>query len=265
MKTVFGGVILAASMLFSLPAGAQTWNIQPVDDTADFYLPRIAVLSDGTPYIVYSDGSQNVYVSWWVPSGDTGGWERVKLTGAQSHWTYSKGCAVDANDDIHLALPHSSAGIYYGVFDPDTQDWSLGPENFTTEEGNSDLVLLDDGMMVTPAICYLQSDGVMLATRDELGSWSLVTAYDEPAVTGASVSMAADSNGYLHICFHEVGLTNGNLRYLTNAPGGTWTSSYVTLGGVGAYSDIVVDADDLPYIVYYQYSTKDLKYAKLVP
>ena len=63
-----------------------------------------------------------------------------------------------------------------------------------------------------------------------------------------TVSMAIDSNGYLHISYYDE--TNKNLMYATNE-GGSWSTRTVdSRDDVGVASSIAVDSNDNVHIVY---------------
>ena len=63
-----------------------------------------------------------------------------------------------------------------------------------------------------------------------------------------TVSMAIDSNGYLHISYYDE--TNKNLMYATNE-GGSWSTRTVdSRTDVGVQSSIAVDSNDNVHIVY---------------
>ena len=63
-----------------------------------------------------------------------------------------------------------------------------------------------------------------------------------------TVSMAIDSNGYLHISYYDE--TNKNLMYATNE-GGSWSTKTVdSRDDVGVASSIAVDSNDNVHIVY---------------
>ncbi|MDG1548520.1 MAG: putative Ig domain-containing protein, partial [Candidatus Poseidoniaceae archaeon] len=74
------------------------------------------------------------------------------------------------------------------------------------------------------------------------------TIIQSSGVGTQSVSMAIDSNGYLHISYYDE--TNNNLMYATNE-GGTWVTTTVDSRTiVGTHSSIAIDSNDDVHIVY---------------
>jgi len=262
-------VFLAAAVLCAgvwSPGAAQSWNIQIVDDAGNTgHRSRVVATSDGTPYIFYQGNGSYMTLAWWVSTGpETGGWDRDILSYADIYH-YVIDMEVDPSDNIHVAFTKTSAGnaILYGVFDHATKSWSLAPEILTSDVGNLSLALRDSSGTIIPSLAYASSASpfeLYVATRDpDLGAWNIQVVYDDYHT--ATPSIAVDSAGKLHVSFYEY--TGRNLMYATNASG-VWVSEYVDVAGyVGQYSAVVIDAGDIPYIVYYDETNTDLKYAKL--
>jgi hypothetical protein len=253
--------------MFCVAGGAfgQTWNIQIVDDAGNTgYSSRVGATSDGTPYILYQNNSGYITLAWWVSTGGgSGGWDRTILSDYDlSH--YVPALEVDANDDIHVAYSVTIGSlIKYGVFDHSSKTWSLSPEQVSDSHGNVSLALRDSLGTIIPVVAFSMASSpyrVMVAIRDpDSELWYEQTVYDDYQTSRPSI--AVDSNGKLHLSFYE--MVGDNLMYATNASG-TWVSEYVDIAGdVGMYSAIVIDAGDVPYIVYYDNTNDDLKYAKL--
>ena len=248
------------------PASAQSWNIQIVDDAGDTgYRSRVVATSDGTPYIFYHGNGNNLTLAWWVSGGaETGGWDRDILSYSDAYRN-AIDMEVDPSDQIHVAFTKYAGGyaILYGIFDHASKSWSLAPEVLTSEYGNVSLALRDSSGTIIPSLAFSAGATpyeLFVATRDPgSGTWYMQVVYDDYSTR--SPSIAVDSAGKLHISFYEY--TGRNLMYATNASG-VWVSEYVDVTGyVGTYSAIVVDAGDIPYIVYYDETNTNLKYAKL--
>ena len=84
---------------------------------------------------------------------------------------------------------------------------------------------------------------------------------DEPNQVGWHVSTAIDSRNNVHMSYYDV--TNGDLKYVTNADG-SW-STPVTVDAMGASNyygtSIAIDSSDNVHISYYYITSNDLKYA----
>jgi hypothetical protein len=248
------------------PASAQSWNIQIVDDGGDTgYGSRVGAASDGTPYILYHGYSGWIKLAWWISTGvETGGWDRITLS-QRDIYHNTMDLEVDGADGIHVVMTNSAGGnkMYYGVFDHATKTWSLPLEQVGTDYGNLSLALRDSLGTIIPSIAYAKPGtpySLYVTTRDPgSGIWYPQMVYDDYS-TGRP-SIAVDSAGKLHVSYQE--RAGYNLMYATNSSG-IWVSEYVDIAGiVGTYSAIVIDSGDVPYIVYYDDTNRDLKYAKL--
>jgi len=176
------------------------------------------------------------------------------------------GLVAGPGDSLHVALSRSSPNrIAYDIYDHSTQTWEIGWETAAAAEiGDVSLALIDSAGVVIPTIvyaAYLSPWAVRFARRDPgSGVWTVQTVFDD--ARGERPWIAIDSQFHAHVCFYES--IGDNLMYATNASG-AWVSEYVDLAGdVGQYSAIAIDTGDVPYIVYYDATNKDLKYARLV-
>jgi hypothetical protein len=265
MRRVTTACAAAAFVLGAVSAHAQTWNIQIVDDAGlTGYESRIAITSDDTPYLFYMATGYWAWMAKWVPSGDGGGWDKWPL-GYTVPYYLRCGFVAGPGDSLHLATSRSSPNrIDYNIYNANTQLWDVSGEMVTDEYGGISMVLIDSAGVVIPTIVYatyLTPHHVQFARRDPgTGIWAvqMVDDTDNPQ----NPAIAVDSAYHAHVCFYEA--VGDNLMYATNA-GGTWVSEYLDItGNVGQYCAIAIDAGDVPYIVYYDVTNGDLKYARMV-
>ncbi len=250
---------------------AETWNLQIVDDAGDTgYDSQIVTLSDGIPYIFYKNSSSNsLQLAWWVPDGGgSGGWQFKGLdnyvpTGLKFE------AIVDAQDHIHVAYARqASPYVKYGIYDPATQAWILGPESVTGGQSNMyvDLTIVPIEADLVPVIAANRTDAtVYVYKRDPVsGVWSN-TNVDPTHDARRGTSVAVDASHNMHVSYYEA--TGANLMYATKGwDATTWMISTVDVtGNVGDYSSILVDASDRVHIVYYDTTNGDLKHAVLTP
>jgi hypothetical protein len=254
MNTFRMGSVMAAALAvlatLAFDTGAQTWNIQVVDNTTDLgYQTQVAVTSDGTPYIMDVNGSNyDLYLRWWVSSGGgLGSWETLRIGDAYSQDIMEM--VADPADRLHMAWNDLvKDSVMYAVFDGPTKSWHRSPRGITgATYAEVDLALFDDEGLVTPSIAFIRNANgrLYVATQDPVAeTWSFETLYDLGDV--AYVSVAADSLGALHIAFYEA--IGDDLLYANNAYG-PWTIEYVDIAGVvGNYCSIVVEPGNIPYI-----------------
>lgn len=279
MKRVLIGFLVHLSALCIYTSVAAQWNLHLVDNVGTAgYNSRIAVTSDGTPYIFYGSaaGDWRVRLAWWVSAGDsTGGWTDtlVANTPGYAQGVQSRGLAMraDSNDDLHLAWAETGGvgrRIVYAVFDAATKSLQLAPEevashSFSCTSFTLDLALVDTMGTITPTLVYSTCDTMAYATRDAMsGIWSGGHIYESKSMYP---SVVAESTGTLHASFYEP--VGQDLMYAKKLPTDSfWTTSYVDVAGlVGSYSSIVIDDTGTPFIAYYDQTNGDLKYARLVP
>ncbi len=94
------------------------------------------------------------------------------------------------------------------------------------------------------------------------GSWVIRTVEGIDSVTddvGMYSSIAADSSDNVHIAYYD--LTNGHLKYATNASGSWVTTTADRAADVGEFSSIAIGSDDKVHISYYDNDNGNLKYA----
>ena len=264
-------VFTLALVLGTSAVHGQTWNLQIVDDAGDTgYDSQIAVTSAGIPYIFYKNNSTNgLYLAWWVPDGGgAGGWQFKSLdTYLQPGYPFE--VLVDAQDRFHVAWSrYTSPTMKYGIYDPVTANWVLGPESIAGGLSNAyvDLTLVQAGADLVPVVAANQENAKIFVFKRNPGTgvWtSSQVDYLHDATRGASI--AVDSAQNMHLSYYEN--DGDNLMYATKAwDATTWQISIVDLtGNVGDYSSIAVDSGDRVHIVYYDTTNGDLKYATLNP
>ena len=192
-----------------------------------------------------------------------GGWDNFQV--GNSNCSHACGMVVDSNDYLHLAW--DDFATRYGVYDPATQAWVIPEEQVDAQYGSLDLAIVERNDTTTTHIVFVyrySPHHLKLCTRDPVsGSWSVQTLHEESCY-GSTPSIAADSQGHLHVSFRET--TSGSLMYATNANDSTtWVAEYVDLGAnLEMYCSIVIDESDVPYIIYYDQTNGDLKYARLI-
>jgi hypothetical protein len=255
-------------LVLSSPARSQTWNLQTVDDAGDTgYDSQIVVTPSGVPFIFYKSNTSNTLnLAYWVGTPEEGGWQYRQLdTYISPGYTYE--AIADSLGRIHVvwnryATPYTK----YGIFDPTTLTWVLGPEGVTGTSSTAylDLALVHIGGNIIPVIGYSREGNyVYIYRRDPgTGAWSY-TQVDAVHTSSHAPTVAVDSAHNLHVAFYEE--TGDNLMYATKAwDDAVWQISTVDLtGNVGDYPSILVDSSDNVHIVYYDTTNGDLKYATL--
>jgi len=268
MKRFASRFLAAIAVAFIAPvAVAQEWNIQLVDDAGDVgYDSQIAVLSNGIPYIVYVGSSSDLKLAWWVEQGGQSGWNFSIIGNATAG--RAKEMLVDEQDRLHIAWNYGATS-YYGIYNPATQAWVLGPESvaFGMYYAHLDLALWSSGGNLIPVIVATldSNSAVKLAKRDPgTGVWSIETCSGTFTSDGAA-SVAVGADGGLHVSFYE--RFGANLVYAVKVAGGTtWMFQTIDTGGtVGQYSSILIDDVGDIHIAYYDTTNGDLKFASTTP
>jgi len=270
MRLLFPAIILGVGLLLSPAlAQAQTWNLQVVDDAGDAgYDSQIVVTSDGTPYIIYKTSSV-LYIAKWVSGGGGGGGWQYKQLDNSCPANSAFEVLVDSQDHLHFAYGRqASPYAKYGIYNPATETWILGPEAIAggTYTCYVDLALVTIGPDLIPCVT-INNDNTTVAVykrNPATGAWT-GGVIDTIHNSGRPASIAIDSTNHMHVSFYEY--SGQNLMYATKAwDDPTWQVSTVDItGNVGDYSSIAVTPDDRVHIVYYDATNGDLKYATLTP
>jgi hypothetical protein len=91
--------------------------------------------------------------------------------------------------------------------------------------------------------------------------WAAPAAIDDSVnVVGQYVSMAIDSNDYLHAAYYDANLTD--LKYATNATG-SWLSTVIdsdATNDVGTYCSLAIDSSNKVHVSYFDATNGNLKY-----
>ena len=109
------------------------------------------------------------------------------------------------------------------------------------------------------------NDDLKYAT-DKTGSWVTTSVDATWHSVGKYSSIAIDSNDGVHISYYDD--TNRNLKYATCSSACSIASNWDTVTAhamsardVGWFTSIAIDSNDAIHISYYDFSSKDLKYA----
>jgi hypothetical protein len=116
-----------------------------------------------------------------------------------------------------------------------------------------------------PRISYFEGqDRDLILAEKNSGIWSY-TVVDTLGDSGRWNSLAIDSQGNPHISYYYFlapgfETPTGALMYARRSAG-NWVIEYVdSVGTIGEYTSLVLDANDNPHISYYDNSNGDLKY-----
>ncbi|MED6337438.1 MAG: putative Ig domain-containing protein, partial [Candidatus Thermoplasmatota archaeon] len=113
----------------------------------------------------------------------------------------------------------------------------------------------------SPNVFDLTINVPMLPTATPTNSGGAIPSaiIDSTGIVGTYSSIATDSNGNLHISYHDT--TLGVLKYATDKSGSWVISTLDSAGVVGEHTSITVDLNDHVHISYYDTTLGDLKYA----
>ena len=80
---------------------------------------------------------------------------------------------------------------------------------------------------------------------------------------GCDTSLGVDGAGKVHISYYDV--SNGDLKYATDASGAWKTYTVDAAGDVGWNTSLALDGAGKVHITYLDYYNADLKYVTLCP
>lgn len=240
-------------------------NTRLVDSAGDLYA-AIAVDSSGKAHVAYYDKNNN---DLKYATNASGPWDSETVDSITGTVGYYVSIAVNStNGKVHISYyDETNHDLKYATgswnsWTTSTIDASTG--YYFAGRGTSILVDSQDKAHVayraynsTYPYCW-----VRYATNAS-GSWAVTntTSYTDPgywdtADTGArATSIAMDSDGMIHIAYHDYG--DGSLKYVTNAFG-QWAAYTVAISGteVGKYASLKLSPADKAYIAHYDGGTR---------
>ncbi len=211
----------------------------------------IEVDSQGTPYIIFQDGSNDSKLT--VKRFDGTNWVDVGTPGFPGGDTSFVGLEFDSNDTPYIAFRDSANKSRATVMQFNGSDWVyVGDPGKASVGGLKDISLTFDGD--TPYIAYTdrsQNSGATVRTFDGT-AWIDVgqPGFSSGAIEAADLNV--DGNGIPYIAYLSLsGLTNKvTVQRFVN---GQWTVVGTEAFSAGAESyapDIEFDNNNVPYIVY---------------
>lgn len=243
--------------------GALWWMFTVVHSEGDVgRYTSLALDAANQPHISYYDvtGTALKY-AWW----DWTGWhyETVDEDGVRSsivvHPSGNPGIAYSGPDNVSLryAVRHMSL---WEITVVDGGCVGYAPSMVQDSLGAPHIAYYDNCLAVLKYAAYVGSGGNCGG-----GQWNCEVVDSSPAV-GWTPAIAVDSFDMLYISYYD--FTNGDLKlakYLGsggNCGGGAWYCEVVdSVGDVGLYSDIAIDAYGAPRISYIDLTNHRAKYA----
>jgi len=181
--------------------------------------------------------------------------------------------AVDSNSKVHISYYDATNHALKYATDA-SGDWVTSTINGAGDVGQFSSIAVDSNNKVH--ISYYDATNYILKyATDASGDWVRATI-DNAGEAGQFSSIAVDSDNHVHISYYTVGYqvyAIGTLKYATNASGDWVTStidgtggmqSYTSIG-VGLYTSIAIDSENIVHISYYDGINQDLRYFTIAP
>jgi len=214
---------------------------------------RLVIDSNGVDHITYYDAMANDLL---YATNASGTWSISTIDG---YMESSSSMAIDSGDKLHLSYRDNDV-LVYATNETGSWDFTIVDNALSYSGGQTSIALDLDG---NPHIAYycraLTADpGYLKYATNSSGSW-VTTTIDNVGNVGQHTSIAADSNGNVHIVYYDV--TNGDLKYATDASGSWVLSTIDSTDDVGIYTSMLIDSSDILHVAYYDVTNGDLKYA----
>lgn len=247
-----------------------TWTCMPIArrgaSTNQTY-PTIAIGSAGVVHIAFANRSNNLVYCNNSDIAISGVWKcnnvGLLLTNATTHWA-NLAMSIDKNNVVHIAGYNNSGGDlqYCNNSDIATSGiWKCIKLAQTQVVGQSPSIATDNNN-ITYIVSRNITGGTILMCNNSGGAWTIntcgiigYTIGTTAETTGitSGISLAIDSNNYLHMAFHN--LTGDDLGYCNKTAGNLWTCTNIeTSGTTGRNPSIAIDGNNGIHIISYNYS-----------
>jgi hypothetical protein len=240
-----------------------SWVTETVDSAGMVgWFTSIATDSNNKVHISYLD----VYnCNLKYATNTSGSWVTETVDSAQTQMEPSSeytSIAVGLNDWVHISYYDLFGGLKYAT-NIQIPWFTQSVDSAAVYAGMGNSVAITSGLKVH--ISYFGDGDLKYATGYPSGPWDIQTVdrgvyrlWQFSSIVNTSI--ATDSNNKVHISYYD--LSNGDLKYATAYPSGSWVIQTVdSTGDVGGDTSIATDSNNKVHISYYDGSNRDLKYA----
>jgi len=237
--------------------GWQIWVIEDVEIVVDEL--SLALQSDGFPAISYFDATkQNLkYASF-----DGNSWH-IEIIDSEGDVGRSSALLFDSADRPHISYWDKSQGhLKYALYTEEA--WQLSTVDVSHNVGEYSSLALNSKDL--PFITYYDRENTALKyAYQKENSW-ITEVLDSENRVGEYSSLAIDALDTLHVSYYDFGnedpneKSNKDLKY-AHFDGNSWAIATIDSGkdgedseGVGKYSSLALDSENIPHIAYAVYS-----------
>ena len=257
-------LLLMGTLVFAVPAFALSWSTQTVDNSLETgYYTSLAMDDAGIAHISYYDG-RNEDLEYAVWNALLAQWDITTVDSTQDVGSHSS-LALDSSGNPHISyyffdsreLKHAmwnDLGFGFGFWTNEVVDTTYSVGQWTS-------IALDAGD--SPRISYHNATLSDLQYAAWNGASWAVTSVDTNGFVGECSCLALDTSGNPRISYWD--RTNNDLKFAAwNSGTSSWDVETVDGQGgvdVGQSCSLALDADNDPYISYYDDTNGDLKLA----
>ena len=226
---------------------------------------KIAVGSDGAPYVAYMDSGASAMAT--VMKYDTGSGTWIALEngfGDGPGGTQTLAVALDGSNTPYLAYEDEgrsqAASVYkYGMVTPpgapfSIPDWIIvGQRGFSGNRAEDISIALDSSN--TPYVAVAEAGGGNAVMKFNGSSWITVGGTGFAADGAIDVSIAIDGNNAPYVVYRDESSGGGSKAIVKKYDGYNW----VTPGGAGfssgqaEFTSMAIDNDGILYVAYKDY------------
>ena len=231
-----------AASLGTQPSFGETRRMGNLSSVVETYQP-FAIDSAGGVHIAWPDYDHGYHIYYAYRSPD-GAWSTPELVAQTASIVPAIRILTDGDQKVHMVFWQDPQGVYYTQRNSGGM-WS-GPE-LILSGGYFDKVIMDDSNNIRALIIHGMS--LVYAHHASGGAWNLVELPGTEWITKSS--LAVDSHGKAHIVWTSNSYEGSKVMYLVRDTNGNWSEpSLVARTGPVFSIDIVIDADDLPHVVW---------------
>jgi len=245
-------LIVLIIVIVSYAANAQTWDTvgQAGFSAGQCNNISIAIDRSGTPYVVYSDSTNNGNASVVKYNGSS--WTVVGRPGFAAA-TYTS-LALDSGGTPYIAYMDFNNSQKATVMKYDGSNWvTVGNAGFSAGYAYFTSIAIDRSG--TPYVAYsdgISSFGPATVMKYSGSNWVTVGNAGFSAGTAPGTSIAIDPNGTPYVVYQDS--VNGSKATVMKYNGSSW----VTVGSavsdcLATYFSIAIDMNGIPYVAYSPY------------
>jgi hypothetical protein len=214
----------------------------------------LAVDSNGTPYVAYSDNLTSPFAGMAVVRRfDGGSWAAVGVEGFSAGLAGYTSLAIDLKNTLYVAYADGAQGNKVSLQEFNGYAWGyVGPAGFSAGAASDVTLAIDPSGIPCVGYCDAGNAGKATVMRYLNGAWSSVGAAGFSAGAAAYTSLLISPGGIPYIAYQDFSTSPVNKATALKFNGTAWMG----LGSPGFTSNpadhirLAMDSNGVPYVAF---------------